>query len=943
MRHVPRLCLLRLRGEVRDALSQCAHSGVFCAVMLKALLASPSSTPKLLEDVEAIAKHLHITQLSDWYHVPKAHIKLVPGTHSLLKQYPTVESLLRAAYPTHAWDSETFTKYGKRGTPQTYLQRIVRTLFPGMEIGTNVRGRHGMKGERGAPLEIDIFLPSLNLGFEYQDPHHYFDKHYGSYTLSEYQDRDKRKQVQAVRKGITIVNIPFWWDWNIDSLIASIQKLRPDLLKDNLTHANPIDTSLPQEIIDDYTYYIPGLGLPMLALYSPQSKNFDPSGWLIFEKYDGARAIWNRDTGSFFSRWGTPFDIPNYIIFTMPPHMWLDGEIWFGRERGMRYLATKIATAAMSSVNWNKLQYMVFDCPNPNLLSEQYENRYQFLSSNIPPDHPFIHLAPYVVCRTRADVETEFFKIRAQKGEGIILRHPFAKYICGYSRFLYKHKGFNDAEAMVIAKKSDHIYLCRIHKEHLWHNETQELTEHADLENSENFLDLEIPLDEAFDGDVADIKDGKFVSFRYIADRGTPKNPRIYTIRDDIKNWMQIMHSKRKPPVERVWKPQVLTNDWTQQESHRKFMESFARENGFDPLIPENWYSVERSDIVKEAPGLLQYYEDSFVEAVIAIFPEVTFQIHKFKQAPKNYWDNKDNRRKFFVDFAKSKGIDPLIPSHWYSLTIEDFRVPKMKSVVVYYKSIPAALMDLFPFVGLEVNKFALATKGTWSERGNRRKFFDEFALAHKFDPLEADNWYRITAADVQQAKKGHAALSHFGGSFVNTIVDAYPDIGLKKSHFHFVERNFWANSANRRSFFDEFAKKYKFDPLNPENWYLKSFRDFEQEKKVGGLISGFYRGSVITALLDVYPDIGLDAHKFKTAPRNQWANIQTHKKFFSDLASDKGFDPLLPQNWYSLTGDEIAARKGARNITVYHAGSLAKALCESYPDVKFDTQKLNM
>ena len=30
--------------------------------------------------------------------------------------------------------------------------------------------------------------------------------------------------------------------------------------------------------------------------------------------------------------------------------------------------------------------------------------------------------------------------------------------------------------------------------------------------------------------------------------------------------------------------------------------------------------------------------------------------------------------------------------------------------MIAYYKSIPAALMDLFPFVGLEVNKFSLAT-----------------------------------------------------------------------------------------------------------------------------------------------------------------------------------------------------------------------------------------
>src|SRR5271163_4191578 len=92
---------------------------------------------------------------------------------------------------------------------------------------------------------------------------------------------------------------------------------------------------------------------------------------------------------------------------------------------------------------------------------------------------------------------------------------------------------------------------------------------------------------------------------------------KIYAIRDDVTNWAQLMHSKRKPPgttiniyniwklklciaVERVWKPQIQANDWTQRESHRKFMENFARDKGFDPLIPKNWYSFKRTDIAKE-------------------------------------------------------------------------------------------------------------------------------------------------------------------------------------------------------------------------------------------------------------------------------------------------------------------------------------------------------
>jgi hypothetical protein len=62
------------------------------------------------------------------------------------------------------------------------------------------------------------------------------------------------------------------------------------------------------------------------------------------------------------------------------------------------------------------------------------------------------------------------------------------------------------------------------------------------------------------------------------------------------------LHNKIKPPVERerVWKPQLAVNDWTKPENRRKRMEDFAKEKGFDPLIPENWYSVERKDFVKE-------------------------------------------------------------------------------------------------------------------------------------------------------------------------------------------------------------------------------------------------------------------------------------------------------------------------------------------------------
>lgn len=58
------------------------------------------------------------------------------------------------------------------------------------------------------------------------------------------------------------------------------------------------------------------------------------------------------------------------------------------------------------------------------------------------------------------------------------------------------------------------------------HN-AEDLEDSEAMENMDKFFYLDIPVDEeSFDGDIADIKEGKFVSFRYVA--GTnPKHAKI--------------------------------------------------------------------------------------------------------------------------------------------------------------------------------------------------------------------------------------------------------------------------------------------------------------------------------------------------------------------------------------------------------------------------------
>jgi hypothetical protein len=93
---------------------------------------------------------------------------------------------------------------------------------------------------------LDIFLPKHQLAFEYQGEHHYFDI-YLMGNLWQQQQRDKEKREVCQQKGITLIEIPYWWDKKTSSVIATIQQHRPDLIRDRIG-GDPIPMQNPEEI-----------------------------------------------------------------------------------------------------------------------------------------------------------------------------------------------------------------------------------------------------------------------------------------------------------------------------------------------------------------------------------------------------------------------------------------------------------------------------------------------------------------------------------------------------------------------------------------------------------------------------------------------------------------------------------------------------------------------
>jgi len=180
-----------------------------------------------------LEQELAMTSFDEWYDLNSDIVGRFHGggllAHGKGKGLSVFE-ISRIVHPTIDWDPTKFEK--KKFTSQKRLFRVLKDIYTEEDILYNSRHRKIKNPKTNRSLELDCYLPSLNLAFEFQGKQHY-EKNLFFHSKSsrdQYEDliyRDKIKEKRCRDLGINLIKVSKEnWDFTREGLISLIDKNR---------------------------------------------------------------------------------------------------------------------------------------------------------------------------------------------------------------------------------------------------------------------------------------------------------------------------------------------------------------------------------------------------------------------------------------------------------------------------------------------------------------------------------------------------------------------------------------------------------------------------------------------------------------------------------------------------------------------------------------------
>lgn len=316
----------------------------------------------LMSGLQEISEKLNITTLDDWYRVSKDQLWSTGAGH-VINAHGGLYEFLKKVYPHKEWSKDKLTSRFKKAAQRWLKMALCQIFNARLHLQTNTLPILDKSdnntvdifedflhpdvfySETQARMQLDLFIPQLNLALEYQGQHHFYDiYHFGPQSMLY--NRDEAKKAACKANNITLIQIPYWWNKDIYSLAATIHQHIPNLFQEHSTCIKPNIQSIFQYLTNPQSITQPlelnkFVHIPLeppssevsqssrarkLMLAMDWNENIDVGGWWMTEKYDGIRATW--DGKNLISRTGVPIPAPQWFTDQLPKDLQLDGELW---------------------------------------------------------------------------------------------------------------------------------------------------------------------------------------------------------------------------------------------------------------------------------------------------------------------------------------------------------------------------------------------------------------------------------------------------------------------------------------------------------------------------------------------------------------------------------------------------------------------------------------
>lgn len=169
-----------------------------------------------------------------------------------------------------------------------------------------------------------------------------------------------------------------------------------------------------------------------------------PQGFLVSEKFDGVRAVWDGHVLRFRS--GREIAAPAWWVQALPDHP-LDGELWLGHGQFDR-LSGVVRQQSPQESAWQAVQYLVFDAPAS---AGTFGSRWQALRPVIEDaNRAWLRRVEQFTVGDAAALAERLQAVVRAGGEGLVLHRADALWQAGRSDALFKFKPEPDDEAQVV-------------------------------------------------------------------------------------------------------------------------------------------------------------------------------------------------------------------------------------------------------------------------------------------------------------------------------------------------------------------------------------------------------------------------------------------------------------------------------------------------------------